>query len=160
MVSTRQPTRNPDIRVCARDYAMGAPLTPISPRLRHRPPNSLCRSVARNNQFPCEGNEIVGKGGGRGGEGNEGGRQNWCSRQSVVGGFFRFFAHRIFCWNFWEQKKLRGTLLLDPLLTLPIPGYVATCHFGGCSHLDLIGSGFLVCSLHASGRCDKKMILE
>ena len=74
--------------------------------------------------------------------------------------FFRFFAHRIFCWNFWEQKKLRGTLLLDPLLTLPIPGYVATCHFGGCSHLDLIGSGFLVCSLHASGRCDKKMILE
>jgi len=63
--------------------------------------------------------------------------------------------------------KLVGTALLgvpflgpSPMLTLPIPGNVATCHFGGCSNLGLIGSGFLVCSLHASGRCDKKMILE
>ncbi len=49
---------------------------------------------------------------------------------------------------------------LSPMLMLPIPGYVAICHFGGCSKLGLIGSGFLVCSLHASGRCDKKMILK
>ena len=63
--------------------------------------------------------------------------------------------------------KLVGTALLgvpflgpSPMLTLPIFGYVATCHFGGCSNLGLSGSGFLVCSLHAIGRCDKKMILE
>ena len=31
--------------------------------------------------------------------------------------------------------------------------------FGGCCSLSHFGSGFLVCSLHASGRCDK-MILE
>jgi hypothetical protein len=48
----------------------------------------------------------------------------------------------------------------SPMLTLPIPGYVAICHFGGFSNLGLIGSGFLVCSLHTSGRCDKMMILK
>jgi hypothetical protein len=31
--------------------------------------------------------------------------------------------------------------------------------FRGCCGLGHFGSGFLVCSLHASGRCDK-MILE
>jgi hypothetical protein len=63
--------------------------------------------------------------------------------------------------------KLVGTAFLgvpflgpSPMLTLPILGYVATCHFGGCSNLGLTGSGFLVCSLHAIGRCDKKLILE
>ena len=62
--------------------------------------------------------------------------------------------------------KLVGMALLggpllgpSPMLTLPLSGYVATCHFGGCSNLGLIGSGFLVCSFHASERCDK-MILE
>ena len=109
------PTRNPKNGVCANNYAMGAPLTPILPTLRHGPPNALCRSVARNYQFPCQGNEIVGKGGGRGGEGNQGGRQNWCSRQSVVGGFFRFFALGIFIWNFWEQKKVAGNSPAGPL---------------------------------------------
>ena len=94
---------------------MGATLTPISPTLRHRPQKSTCRSVARNNQFPCEGNEIVGKGGGRGGERNEGGRQNWCSRQSVVSGFFSVSRAGFFVGIFGSEKKLRGTLLLDPL---------------------------------------------
>jgi hypothetical protein len=63
--------------------------------------------------------------------------------------------------------KLVGTALLgvpflgpSPMLTLPISGYVATCHFGGCSKLGLSGSGFLVYSLHAIWRCDKKIILE
>jgi hypothetical protein len=62
--------------------------------------------------------------------------------------------------------KLVGTALLgvpflgpSPMFTLPISVYVATCHFGGCSNLGLIGSGLLICSLHTSGRCDKKMIL-
>ena len=62
--------------------------------------------------------------------------------------------------------KLVGTALLgvpflgpSPMLTLPIFGYVATCHFGGCCNLGRSGSGFLVCSLHAIGRCDE-MILE
>ena len=32
--------------------------------------------------------------------------------------------------------------------------------FGGRCSLGHFGSGFLVCSLHASGRCDKKMTLK
>jgi hypothetical protein len=43
--------------------------------------------------------------------------------------------------------------------TLPLPGYVVACRFCGYCSLGHFGSGFLVCSLHASGRCDK-MILE
>jgi hypothetical protein len=42
-----------------------------------------------------------------------------------------------------------GTALLgvpflgpSPMLTLLIPGYVATCHFGGCSNLGLIARAF------------------
>ena len=116
LVPTRMPTRNPNYGVCANNYAMGVPLTPISPTLRHGPPNALCRSVARNYQFPCQGNEIVGKGGVRGGEGSQGGQQNWCSRQSVVGGFFRFFALGIFSWNFWERKKVAGNSPAGPLI--------------------------------------------
>jgi hypothetical protein len=45
--------------------------------------------------------------------------------------------------------KLVGTALLgvpffgpSPMLTLPIPGNVATCHFGGCSNLCLIARVF------------------
>ena len=121
---------------------MGAPLTPISPTLRHGPPNALCRSVARNYQFPRQGNEIVGKGGGRGGEGNKGGRQNWCSRQSVAGDFFVFFALGIFSWNFWEQKKWRGTHLLDPLIgTVQDDFWTVQVKIGTVQDADLTNSG-------------------
>jgi len=44
--------------------------------------------------------------------------------------------------------KLVGTSLLggpllgpSPMRTLPLPGYLLTCHFGGCCNLGLIGSG-------------------
>ncbi len=43
-------------------------------------------------------------------------------------------------------------------LTRALLGHVLS-HFRGCCSLGNFGSGFLVCSLHASGRCDK-MILE
>ena len=43
-------------------------------------------------------------------------------------------------------------------LTRALLGHVLS-RFGGCCSLSHFGSGFLVCSLHASGRCDK-MILE
>ncbi len=97
---------------------MGAPLTPISPMLRHRPPNSLCHSVARNCRFPCQGNEIVGKVWGREGKGNAGGRQNWCPRQSVTRCFFLVFSARDFFWNFRERKKMAGNSPAGP----PIAG--------------------------------------
>ena len=141
MVSTRQPTRNPDFRVCAHDYAMGATLTPISPTLRHRPQKSTCRSVARNNQFPCEGNEIVGKGGGRGGERNEGGRQNWCSRQSVVSGFFSVSRAGFFVGIFGSEKKLRGTLLLDPLPQSLSAHNDSPCIYSPVVHLTMQSHG-------------------
>jgi hypothetical protein len=73
------------------------------------------RYAARNYQFPCQGNGIVGKGGGRGGEGNKGGQQNWCSPQSVVGGFFCFFVLGIFSWIFGEQIKVAGNAPAGPL---------------------------------------------
>jgi hypothetical protein len=93
---------------------MGAPLTPISPTLRHRPPNSLCRSIARNCRFPCQGNEIVGKVWGREGKGNEGGRQNWSPRQSVTRCFFFVFSARDSFWNFWGRKKKAGNSPAGP----------------------------------------------
>ncbi len=47
--------------------------------------------------------------------------------------------------------KLVGTALLgvplvrpSPMHTLPLPGYVVTCRFGGCSYLGLIGSGCFI----------------
>ena len=47
--------------------------------------------------------------------------------------------------------KLVGTALLgvpfvgpSPMRTLPLPGYVVTCRFGGCSYLGLIGSGCFI----------------
>jgi hypothetical protein len=43
-------------------------------------------------------------------------------------------------------------------LTRALLGHVLS-RFGGCCSLGHFGSGFLVCSLHASGRCDE-MILE
>ena len=49
---------------------MGVPLTLISPTLRHRSTNSICRSVARNYRFWQQGNEIVGKVGAREGKRN------------------------------------------------------------------------------------------
>ncbi len=47
--------------------------------------------------------------------------------------------------------KLVGTALLgvplvrpSPMLTLPLPGYVITSQFGGCSYLGLIGTGCFI----------------
>jgi hypothetical protein len=104
---------------------MGVPLTPISPTLRHRPPNSICRSVARNCRFPCQGNEIVGKVWGREGKGNAGGRQNWCPRQSVTRCFFLVFSARDFFWNFWEQKKMVGNSPAGPPTAAAFAGALA-----------------------------------
>jgi len=49
--------------------------------------------------------------------------------------------------------SLIGTPLMCTLLGS------APSRFGGCRSSGLVDSGVLVCSLHASGRCDK-MILE
>ena len=58
-----------------------------------------------------------------------------------------------------------GTALLggpllgpSPIASLSLLGYLLNS-LRGCSYLRLVGLGFLVCSLHASGRCDK-MILD
>jgi hypothetical protein len=134
------PTRNPIYGVCANNYAMGAPLTPILPTLRHGPPNVLCRSLARNYRFPCQGNEIVDKGGGRGWDGNQGGRQNWCSRQSVVSGFFRFFPLGIFSWNFWERKKMAGNSPAGPL-SVRVHPYAHPQHMKVLNHFLYIQYG-------------------
>jgi hypothetical protein len=69
-------------------------------------------------------------------------------------------------------KGLSGVLLLaipdsTVLLGCSFTGTPLMCtllgsapsRFGGCRSPGLVGSGFLVCSLHASGRCDK-MILD
>jgi hypothetical protein len=59
--------------------------------------------------------------------------------------------------------KLSGTALLGGSsigisLMRALLGHVLS-RFGGCCSLGNFGSGFLVCSLHANGKCDK-MILE
>jgi hypothetical protein len=59
--------------------------------------------------------------------------------------------------------KLVGTALLGGSsigisLTRALLGQVLS-RFRGCCSLGHFGSGFLICSLHASGRCDK-MILD
>jgi len=51
-----------------------------------------------------------------------------------------------------------GAPLPELLLCAPFLG-VHPAAFGGYRSSGLVGSGFLVCSLHASGRCDK-MILD
>ena len=53
---------------------------------------------------------------------------------------------------------LLGGSSMGNSLTRALLGHVLS-RFGGCCSLSHFGSGFLVCSLHASGRCDK-MILE
>ena len=97
---------------------MGAPLTPNLLTLRHGPPNSLCRSVVRNYQFPCQGNEIVGKVWGREGKGNKGGQQNWSPHQSVTLCFFLVFSMRL------------------PPKAFPL--FFVTIHFGGKTYSEKI----------------------
>ena len=66
-------------------------------------------------------------------------------------------------WSVNRLAMLVGTALLGGSsignsLTRALLGHVLS-RFGGCCSLGPFVSGFLVCSLHASGRCDK-MIQE
>ena len=114
LVPSRTPTRNPNDGVCANNYAMGAPITPILPTLQHGPPNALCRSVARNYQFPCQGNEIVGKGGGRGGGGTKVADKIGAPVSLLLVAFFGF-SRSGFLAGILGVKKMAGNSPAGPL---------------------------------------------